>query len=207
MAQDDTSRFEPAESARSDGDESLPPTQSVVERLVANHQAFLSYLERRVGDRDTAEDLLQDAFVRGLGRAPQRQDETLVPWFYRVLRNAVIDHYRRRGSAGRALEAFARELEATDEPDHDTDRALCRCVAVLAETLKPEYGEALRRVELDGVAVKDFAIETGISAGNAAVRVFRARDALRRQLVRSCGTCADHGCLDCSCRGGRPGTS
>jgi DNA-directed RNA polymerase specialized sigma24 family protein len=35
-----------------------------------------------------------------------------VPWFYRVLRNAAIDRFRRRGTAVRALEAFARELEA-----------------------------------------------------------------------------------------------
>jgi len=49
------------------------------------------------------------------------------------------------------------------------------------------------------VAVKDYAIEAGISASNAAVRVFRAREALRNQVKRSCGTCAEHGGLDCSC--------
>jgi RNA polymerase sigma-70 factor (ECF subfamily) len=47
--------------------------------------------------------------------------------------------------------------------------------------------------------VKDFAAAEGISATNAGVRVFRAREALRRQVVRSCGTCAEHGCIDCTC--------
>jgi DNA-directed RNA polymerase specialized sigma24 family protein len=68
------------------------------------------------------------------------------------------------------------------------------------QALKPEYADALRRVELDGVAVKDFAEEAGITASNAGVRVFRARQALREQLRRCCGACAEHGCLDCSCR-------
>jgi hypothetical protein len=47
--------------------------------------------------------------------------------------------------------------------------------------------------------VKDYAAEAGISSSNAGVRVFRAREALRRQVVLSCGTCATHGCFDCSC--------
>jgi RNA polymerase sigma-70 factor (ECF subfamily) len=65
--------------------------------------------------------------------------------------------------------------------------------------LKPEYADALRRIEVDGVAVKDYADTLGISASNADVRLFRAREALRRQVARACGTCADHGCLDCTC--------
>ena len=76
---------------------------------------------------------------------------------------------------------------------------MCRCVNELAATLKPEYAAALRRIEVDGLALKDFAAEAGISSSNAAVRVHRAREALRQQLARSCGTCADHGCLDCTC--------
>jgi hypothetical protein len=39
----------------------------------------------------------------------------------------------------------------------------------------------------------------GLSANNAGVRVFRARAALRSQVTRSCGSCATHGCLDCTC--------
>ena len=72
-------------------------------------------------------------------------------------------------------------------------------MAQLADTLKPEYADVLRRVELDGVAVKDYADAAGISASNAGVRIFGAREALRKQVARSCGTCADHGCLDCTC--------
>jgi RNA polymerase sigma-70 factor (ECF subfamily) len=49
--------------------------------------------------------------------------------------------------------------------------------------------------------VKAFAEAAGITPNNASVRLFRAREALRQQLQRSCGTCAEHGCLDCSCGG------
>jgi len=43
----------------------------------------------------------------------------------------------------------------------------------------------LRRIGLDGVAVKDFAVEARLGESNAAVRVFRARKALREQVTRA----------------------
>ncbi len=168
--------------------------------LVENHREFLRFLERRVGRRDVAEDILQEAFARGLERAPQLRDgEAVVPWFYRTLRNATVDYFRRSGSADRALAQFAEEIDSSEEPVETIQDEVCRCVTRLAETLKPEYADALKRIEVDGVSVIDFAEEKGISKSNAAVRVFRAREALRRQLAVSCGTCAQHGCFACTC--------
>lgn len=180
-----------------------PLDQRVAAVLVENHRAFLAFLERRVGDRGAAEDILQAAFSKGLERAGTlRDEEAAVAWFYRALRNAVVDHYRRNGARSRALAAFAEEVAESETPDEDLARAVCQCVSRLADTLKPEFAQALRRIEVDGVPVKQFAEEAGITANNAAVRVFRARDALRKQVARSCGTCAEHGCLDCTCGAG-----
>lgn len=182
-------------------------TGDVLGQLVESHREFLRFLERRVGSRAVAEDLLQEAFVRGLARLGEvRDEEAVVGWFYRLLRNAVIDHYRRQGVAGRALEQVAQELEEESAPSPEMREAICQCVGRLAGTLKPEYALALRRVELEGVAVKQFAEEVGITASNAAVRVFRAREALRKQVQAACGTCAEHGCLDCGCHSDSGGT-
>jgi RNA polymerase sigma-70 factor (ECF subfamily) len=173
---------------------------TALDTLVENHRAFLRFLERRVGSREAAEDLLQEAFGRALEHAPALGDkESVVAWFYRVLRNVVVDHYRRRGVAQRGKEAFSRELEAT-VPGREVHREICACVGRLAAGLKPEYAEALRRVEIDGATVKAYAAERDLTPGTAAVRLFRARQALRKQVVASCGTCAEHGCLDCGCR-------
>lgn len=183
-----------------EGAAEAPLSPEVVTTLVRNHREFLAFLQRRLGDRALAEDILQEAFVRGIDRLGElEQNESATAWFYRILRNSVIDHHRRRASADRKLEAFAKELDQHVEPQEDVKGAVCQCVGELAGTLKPEYAEALRRVEIDGLAVKDYASEAGISSNNAAVRVFRAREALRKQVSKSCGTCADHGCLDCTC--------
>ncbi len=177
--------------------EELP--QAIIERLVDNHREFRAYLERKLGDRALAEDILQDAFVRSLDKVESIRDtDSALHWFYRVLRNAVYDHARRKSVSNRRLEAFAQEL-ALSEAEPATMNQICQCVTSLSETLKPEYAEALRRVEVEGMAVKDYAALAGISSSNAGVRIFRAREALHKQLARSCGTCAEHGCLDCTC--------
>jgi len=183
----------------------LPDTPQVVRSLVANHRRFLSFLERRVGSREIAEDILQDAFVRGLPRVEQLRDgEAATGWFYQVLRNAIIDHHRRRGAEARAMERVG-VLGETESPAADAEllNEACRCVAELLDTLKPEYAAALREVEMQERSLSDYAREAGITANNAAVRLHRARTAMRNQLLKSCGTCAEHGCLDCTCGGGK----
>jgi len=169
----------------------------IVPQLVASHRDFLAFVQRRVGDRALAEEIVQDALVKSLEHTGEIR-ESAVGWFYRVLRNAIIDRARRSSVHRARLEALATELETTAQDAELADVA-CRCVTTLAETLKPEYAEALRRIDIEGAPVKDYAAEAGISASNAGVRVFRARDALRRQVLQACGTCATHGCVDCTC--------
>jgi RNA polymerase sigma-70 factor (ECF subfamily) len=182
----------------SEAPEESAPIEDIAAALVANHRDFLAFIQRRVGNRATAEEILQDAFLRSMHKFDTVR-ETAVGWFYRVLRNAIIDHHRRSAAAERRHQAFAREDQLAGDEDEELQRVVCKCVAQLAETLKPEYAAALKRVEVDGVSVKDYADEAGISTSNAGVRIFRAREALRKQVARSCGTCATHGCLDCTC--------
>jgi RNA polymerase sigma factor (sigma-70 family) len=177
----------------------LAPDETVV-RLLESRRIFLSFLERRVGSRAAAEDILQEAFVRGLRHADRlRSRESAVAWFYRLLRNAIADHYRRRRSEERALTKLA--AEPADAPEPELQEAVCGCVRTLVDTLKPEYASALRRVDLEGASLATYAAEAGITPNNAGVRAHRARLALRRQVEKSCGTCATHGCYQCECRG------
>jgi RNA polymerase sigma factor (sigma-70 family) len=181
-----------------DSEDPTLPTHEILDTLVANHREFLAFVQRRVGNAAVAEEIVQDAFARNIDKLDTIRDSA-IGWFYRVLRNAIIDHHRRAGAAERGRDAFAREQDADDARDEELHRVVCRCVGQLAQTLKPEYASALRRVEVDGISVKDYADEAGISSNNAGVRVFRAREALRKQVARACGTCATHGCLDCTC--------
>jgi RNA polymerase sigma factor (sigma-70 family) len=182
------------------------PAPEVVAALVANHREFLRFVERRTGNRALAEEILQDAFVQSLHHADEIE-ESAVGWFYRVLRNAVIDRQRRQQSAHRGLDAFASELAVQSEDEDELGRTVCACVTRLAAGLKPEYAHALRHIDVEGVAVKDYAATAGISPSNAGVRIFRARAALKKAMAVSCGTCAEHGCYDCSCEAPKASSS
>ena len=175
----------------------------VVEALVGNHRRFLAFLERRVGSRALAEELLQAAYVRTLEKGGDLEEgEGAVAWFYRLLRNALVDHYRRNAAEGRALAREAREASERG-PDPELTQTVCACIHDLLPALKPEYAELVRQVDLEGRSVPEVAQDAGITPNNAGVRLHRARQALKKQLERSCGTCASHGCLDCTC--GKPG--
>jgi RNA polymerase sigma factor (sigma-70 family) len=175
--------------------------ETLLRELAAKRGEFLAFVERRVGDPSLAEDILQDAYAKSATHLDQLRTPTAArAWFYRVLRNASAESFRRSVRRDRALTAVEVEAGiAPREPVADERTVGCRCVGELVETLKPEYAEALTRIEIDGMAIKDFAAEQGISANNAAVRIHRARKALAREVSDCCGACASLGCGDCSC--------
>src|SRR5262245_18733730 len=103
----------------------------VARSLATNRARFLGFLERRVGRRDLAEEILQDAYVRSLDRAATlRREESAVAWFYRLLRNALTDHVRRRSAERRALVALVVEPATGPSPalDEELMSAVCGCV-------------------------------------------------------------------------------
>jgi RNA polymerase sigma-70 factor (ECF subfamily) len=176
-------------------------TSPVIATLVDNHRRFLSFLTRRVGNRSDAEEILQAAFVKSVEKSDSiRDSETVVAWFYRLLRNAIIDYYRHRDAEHRALTRVAGMSTEMEMPEPDFERAICQCVNDLLPTLKNDYSALLRRVELEGASIAEVAVERGMTANNTRVKIHRARTALRKQLELSCGSCAEHGCLDCTCR-------
>jgi len=180
-----------------------PVDDQVVAALVSSHRRFLAFVQKRVDSRDVAEEIVQAAFAQAIEKSGDVRDhDASVAWFFRLLRNAVVDHYRRRAARDRALEAVAAEAVSSFAPDDEAHRELCACFEELLPTLKPEYASMVRAVDLEGRPVVEVAEALGISANNAGVRLHRARKALRRRLEQACSTCAEHGCLDCTCGAG-----
>jgi RNA polymerase sigma factor (sigma-70 family) len=173
----------------------------VVAVLVDNHRKFLSFLKGRIANPSDAEEILQAAFVKSIKKSDSiRNDESVVAWFYRLLRNAVVDYYRHRDAERRAMDHLASMVTETETHQPDIERAICRCVYDLLPTLKDDYSKLLMRVDLEGASITEVATETGMTANNTRVKLHRARKALLKQLQLSCGSCAEHGCLDCDCR-------
>lgn len=181
-----------------------PEVDAVLSHLVDGHRRFLAFVRARVEDQQAAEEILQSAFVKAAAkRGHLRDEESSVAWFFRILRNAIVDHYRHRAARERLAEASA-GAQALDRHPEEDHRELCSCFEALLPTLSDNYATMLRAVDLAGRSVNEVADELGITPNNAHVRLHRARTALRKRLEQTCGTCAEHGCLDCTCGGSHP---
>ena len=91
------------------------PDQLAAE-LNAHRNAFKAFLAARVGSEAEAEDILQNGLLKAVQRAGELQDDAkLTAWFYQLLRNAVVDHYRARGSVRRRHDGLGEMIAALGE--------------------------------------------------------------------------------------------
>jgi RNA polymerase sigma-70 factor (ECF subfamily) len=174
---------------------------ATLERLMGHRSEFVAFLRKHGATAAQAEDVLQSALLRGLEPwAELPSEDSLVPWFYRVLRNTFIDQARRAATAEKALERYAQE-PSDAEPAAEA-RRVCGCTHQLLRSLKPEYAAMIERIDIGGEAIEDVARANGITPNNAYVRLHRARKALRDRLEAFCGKCATGGgrCTDCYCQ-------
>jgi len=173
---------------------------SVEEILLKHRSKLLGFINQRVSDPDLAEDVLQEGLLKALRSSEAlRDEERLLPWFYRILNNAMIDTYRKRNVEERYLESYAREI-ALEGRELEEEAALCECLWELLPSLKPEYAELIDRLELQSGDPSQVAASLRIQPNNLKVRRHRARQALKQRLEETCRICAVHGCLDCTCQ-------
>lgn len=176
----------------------------ILQELLTHESDFRAFLRRRVSDQTIADDLLQQSFMRAVQQAHRvEQPEQSVAWFYRILRNAVVDYYRAYAADNRKTEAFHHELVTSGDdkmPGLDELRpTVCACLQRLLPNIRPAYADLLRRIDLQGESPAAVAKDLGVTQNNLTVRLHRARQALRTSLEEACGICTKHGCLNCTC--------
>lgn len=184
---------------------SVPATlDELMQRLLAEQSAFRAFLRKRLSDDALVEDLLQQSLVKAVERGHELNNyDSAVSWFYRMLRNAVVDYYRSHAADRRKVDGLLDELVTSGEdrmPGLDEVRpTLCACLAPLVSQLRPAYADLIRRVDLEGESPAAVAKELNVTSNNLTVRLHRARQALRATLEKTCGICTKHGCLNCTC--------
>ncbi len=141
------------------------------------------FIRARVSDPATAEDILQDVFLKIQQRLGQLQDSAkLQGWIYLIARNAVIDHYRTRKETVPVPETLP-AAAAENDPEIEALKASFRR---MIHSLPEPYREALVLTELEGCTQKELAERLGISLSGAKSRVQRARSQLKKVLHECC---------------------
>ena len=141
------------------------------------------FIRARVSDSASAEDILQDVFVKIQQRLGQLRDPArLQSWIYLIARNSILDHYRTRKETVEVPETLLDEHEPASAGLDDLKAAFRRMVYNLSEP----YREAVVLTELEGLTQKELAQRLGISLSGAKSRVQRGRQQLKELLLDCC---------------------
>lgn len=147
-----------------------------------HHAELRRYLARRASDRDLADDLLQEVFIKVLrqgGRFCALDNPRA--WLFEVARNVWIDHLRAEKDRVPLSEDLAEEKEPLPPVDE-----LAACMERSLAALAPEDAEVIRRCDLEGMKLKAFADSKGLTVPAVKSRIQRARRRLREILVERC---------------------
>jgi RNA polymerase sigma-70 factor (ECF subfamily) len=152
----------------------------------AFHTPLQQFIRRRVSDEATAEDVLQDVFLKIHLHVEALKDvKKLESWIYQITRNAIIDSYR-ESRPTTTLEP-AEVLDLPEElPDDDVVSELLPCVRAMVRSLPELDRQALVLTEYQGLTQKELSERLGLSFSGAKSRVQRAREKLKQQLLECC---------------------
>jgi RNA polymerase sigma-70 factor (ECF subfamily) len=143
------------------------------------HESLVRLLYRRTGDRDRAEDLAQEVFVRALEAPPTNPK----PWLFAVALNLARDDGRRDARHSRKLEQYSAERERTTAPaaDEEIERREKTDVVrtALAKLSEKDRGALLLKAE--GFGYGEIAAALGLAPGAVGTTLARAR----RRLVEA----------------------
>lgn len=147
---------------------------------------------RRFPALDAAE-VYQRASLRALERCASLRDRDRVDgWLRRIVVTSALDLVRERRGAVALVDGDAFEAPAAQDE-------ICACTLALIKSLPAAYEDILRRVDLNDASLAEVAGSLNIATGNAAVRLHRARRALRDRLRDHCGVKTMRQCLTCVC--------
>ncbi len=143
----------------------------------------LNYVRLRVDGEDLAQDLTAEVFERAVSRqGTLRCREAFGAWLFRIARNTVAGHYRRRRptvSLDLVVEHAAPDLSPVEKLMHQED--LVRLRVALA-TLSEREQEIIRLRFAGGLGNQEIAQVLRLRPGHVAVLLYRALHKLRAHL-------------------------
>jgi RNA polymerase sigma-70 factor (ECF subfamily) len=156
-----------------------------------------SLIFRMVRDRETSEDLAQDAFIKVLNHIDKYSPEfKFSSWLFKIANNVAIDHLRRRridtismdgsphATTAADVEASSIELESDQENalEELEARELGSAIEQAIGKLRPEYRACIMLRHVEGRSYEEIAATLDLPLGTVKTYIHRARHELRKAL-------------------------
>jgi RNA polymerase sigma-70 factor (ECF subfamily) len=156
-----------------------------------------SLIYRMIRDRELAEDLAQDTFIKVLNHIDRYRPEfKLSSWLFKIANNVAIDHLRRRqletvsidgsphAQTADAIEATSFDVVGQQESPLDEleARELGTAIEQAIASLRPEYRSCIMLRHVDGRSYEEIAATLDLPLGTVKTYIHRARHELRRAL-------------------------
>jgi RNA polymerase sigma-70 factor, ECF subfamily len=141
------------------------------------HAGLHHFVTKKVKDRDAANDIVQDVFLKAQVKINQlREQEKITGWIYQIARHTITDYFR---AQNKQLTAYDLDWESDA---HDFNDCVADCLKKMIVTLPEKYRQAIELAELKDISQTEFAEQLGISYSGAKSRVQRARKMLRERM-------------------------
>ncbi len=154
------------------------------------HTKLHSFIQSRVGDPSTAEDILQEVFLRIISKIDTLKDDSKInSWMYQIARNAIIDHYR----ASKTMEELPGSLAIPEsEFGQEARQEIEGRLQTMVKRLPENYREAVTLSEIENLTQQEVAEKQGMSLSGAKSRVQRGRAMVKDMLLACCRFEFDH---------------
>jgi RNA polymerase sigma-70 factor (ECF subfamily) len=152
------------------------PTQDLEGVFTRYMDPIYRFIYSRVGNREDAEDLASQVFLKASQRLDDaRSDASVASWLFTVARNVIVDHWRRyyRTPPSVELDETATLLHDEEPPTGSAEETEQLVERVLA-ALPPRYRQVLELRFLQGYSIDEIAQEMSVTPGNAKVLQHRA---------------------------------
>lgn len=153
------------------------------------HQKLANFIRNRISDKEAANDILMDVFLKVQLHLPKLQDSTkLTAWVFQITRNAITDYYRKKNYVNSPEEPVEILDDSFEQNYNDIFKDEIR---KYINRLPEQYREALVLTELKGMSQIKLAEHLKISYSGAKSRVQRGREKLKELFLECCHIEAD----------------
>jgi len=149
------------------------------------------YLLGKVKQKDDAEDLLQEIFIKIHSRLGDLKDEKkLAPWIYQIVRNSLTDYYRKNHLETSEFDEESSVTDSVEPPDDIYSACVTGCLKVFIDRLPDKYKKPLVQSDIKGLKQKDIAEQMNLSYSGLKSRVQRGRDMIKSMFIEC--ACVTH---------------